>query len=102
MAATYYNIAIILFYLQRIGNQQCLLGETRTIERRRPNVCCWNGRQYERLISTTPCQCTAADFEWLVLFLCICNIIHTATLCIECIIIKPGVRRPSAGARLVS
>ena len=42
----------------------CLLGEARVIERRRPDVCCWNSRQYERVISTTPCQCTAADFEW--------------------------------------
>ena len=41
-----------------------MLGETRIIERRKPSVCCWNSRQYERLISATPCECTAADFEW--------------------------------------
>ncbi|XP_065899121.1 VPS10 domain-containing receptor SorCS1-like isoform X4 [Dysidea avara] len=47
----------------RIGDQQCLLGETRIIERRRPDVCCWNRREYERLVAITPCECTPADFE---------------------------------------
>jgi len=43
------------------------LGETRVIERRRPEVCCWNRREYERLVATTPCECSPADFEWLVI-----------------------------------
>ena len=62
-------------FWQRTGDQQCLLGETRIIERRKPSVCCWNSRQYERLISTTPCECTAADFEWSVCLLYVYTVV---------------------------
>ena len=73
----------IIFSWQRTGDQQCLLGETRIIERRKPSVCCWNSRQYERLISTTPCECTAADFEWsVVTYIQLCHVYLTTRNCV--------------------
>lgn len=34
------------------------------IERRKTNVCCLSGEQYERTLSTEACICAEEDFEW--------------------------------------
>ncbi|CAH1796241.1 unnamed protein product [Owenia fusiformis] len=41
----------------------CLLGEKVTYERRRTHSLCYNGRDYDREISTSPCPCSRVDFE---------------------------------------
>ncbi|CAH1258734.1 SORCS3 [Branchiostoma lanceolatum] len=43
--------------------RQCLLGERKVYERRKMDSECYNGRNYEREINTTVCQCTPEDFE---------------------------------------
>ena len=47
----------------RIASQNCLLGESRVIERRKTQTCCLSGEQYERIVSATPCVCAREDFE---------------------------------------
>ena len=47
----------------RIADHNCLLGESTVIERRKTEVCCLSGEQYERIISVTPCECAREDFE---------------------------------------
>jgi hypothetical protein len=42
----------------------CQFGETLLIERRKVGVCCFNGGDYSRTVNSTPCACTADDFEW--------------------------------------
>lgn len=41
----------------------CLLGRRTIYERRRPHSLCFNGRDYEREISTDKCLCTVQDYE---------------------------------------
>ena len=41
----------------------CLLGERAVYERRKPEVCCFNGRSYERPINTSTCACKLQDFD---------------------------------------
>ena len=45
-------------------NDTCLLGEQEVIERKNPNVFCFNGREYERVTDTKICKCVHADYEW--------------------------------------
>ena len=47
----------------RIADRNCLLGESTVIERRKTEVCCLSGEQYERVVSTIPCECAREDFE---------------------------------------
>ena len=47
----------------RIADQNCLLGESRVIERRKIETCCLSGEQYERIVSVAPCDCAREDFE---------------------------------------
>ena len=47
----------------RIADRNCLLGESMVIERRKTEVCCLSGEQYERVVSITPCECAREDFE---------------------------------------
>ena len=47
----------------RIADQNCLLGESRVIERRKIEVCCLSGERYERIVSVAPCDCAREDFE---------------------------------------
>ncbi|XP_031549570.1 VPS10 domain-containing receptor SorCS1-like [Actinia tenebrosa] len=41
---------------------QCLLGEHMVYERRKADICCYNGKQYEREINQTSCNCSLEDF----------------------------------------
>ncbi|CAI7997763.1 VPS10 domain-containing receptor SorCS2 [Geodia barretti] len=41
----------------------CILGVTVTIERRRAQTCCLNGRDYDREVSIEICQCNEEDFQ---------------------------------------
>ena len=49
--------------LQRTESQ-CLLGSSITIERRKPQICCLNGRDYDREFDYHICDCTSEDYEW--------------------------------------
>ncbi|KAK9831811.1 hypothetical protein WJX74_010382 [Apatococcus lobatus] len=42
---------------------RCMLGQNYTIERRKPDTRCFNGRDYHRPNSTGACECQAADLE---------------------------------------
>ncbi|CAI8011178.1 Sortilin-related receptor [Geodia barretti] len=42
---------------------QCLLGSSITIERRKPQICCLNGRDYDREFDYHICDCTSEDYE---------------------------------------
>ena len=48
------------------AEEDCILGSEVVIERRRPERCCLNGNEYDRVISVQPCACTEDDFDWLV------------------------------------
>ena len=50
-------------HLQRTESD-CVLGSSITIERRLPQVCCLNGREYDREFDFRICQCTSEDYEW--------------------------------------
>ncbi|KAK3746724.1 hypothetical protein QZH41_018763 [Actinostola sp. cb2023] len=41
---------------------KCLMGESMLYERRRANVSCFNGEEYEREISNASCNCSMEDF----------------------------------------
>ncbi|CAI8046683.1 VPS10 domain-containing receptor SorCS1, partial [Geodia barretti] len=43
---------------------QCLLGSSITIERRKPQICCLNGRDYDREFDYRICDCASEDYEW--------------------------------------
>jgi hypothetical protein len=45
------------------SDTDCILGVTVTIERRRAQTCCLNGRDYDREVSVEICQCNEEDFE---------------------------------------
>ena len=53
---------MVYYSIHRQGGL-CLLGEKTTYERRKPEVCCYNGRDYQRLVSTSVCPCRFQDFE---------------------------------------
>ena len=44
-------------------HRYCLLGRKEIYERRMVNANCYNGRDYERLISVENCQCEKNDFQ---------------------------------------
>ena len=46
------------------ANADCVLGSAVTIERRNPQTCCLNGRDYDREIHIDICVCTVNDYEW--------------------------------------
>ncbi|CAI7997767.1 Sortilin-related receptor (Fragment) [Geodia barretti] len=50
------------FHFSR-SDTDCILGVTVTIERRRAQTCCLNGRDYDREVSIEICQCNEEDFE---------------------------------------
>ena len=54
---------VLLLSLQRTESQ-CLLGSSITIERRKPQICCLNGRDYDREFDYHICDCTSEDYEW--------------------------------------
>lgn len=47
----------------------CLMGRKITVERRRANAFCFNGRDYERERTVQNCSCRADDYEWFVFIL---------------------------------
>ncbi|XP_065643825.1 sortilin-related receptor isoform X5 [Hydra vulgaris] len=47
----------------RNSTEHCLLGKKQLYERRDPNSRCYNGRNYDRLISSDSCICTRDDFD---------------------------------------
>ena len=55
-------VCAFLINILRQGGQ-CLLGERAVYERRKPEVCCFNGRSYERPINTSTCPCKLQDFD---------------------------------------
>ena len=55
--------SVCLSLLQR-SDSDCILGSSITIERRRPEVCCKNGREYDREFAYHICECTIEDYEW--------------------------------------
>ena len=48
---------------QRLSDD-CVLGATVVLERRRADQCCLNGAGYIREVSFTRCTCNEDDFEW--------------------------------------
>ncbi|GAB6018639.1 hypothetical protein CHUAL_000319 [Chamberlinius hualienensis] len=46
-----------------IMSRTCLLGRRETYERRIPHANCYNGEDYERVISVENCPCQRSDFE---------------------------------------
>ena len=56
---------MLLYSIKSVVRQggHCLLGEMSTYERRKPEVCCFNGRDYDRPISTSSCPCKLQDFD---------------------------------------
>jgi hypothetical protein len=58
-----YFSSYFLIYLQRMKGK-CLLGEHMVYERRKAKTCCYNGKEYEREINHTSCNCTMEDFMW--------------------------------------
>ena len=55
---------VIIVTSQRLDGQECMLGSSITIERRKVDVCCLNGREYDREFNFEICLCAEEDFEW--------------------------------------
>ena len=45
-------------------DNECILGEKETFERKIANHLCRNGGEYERDINRTVCPCSREDYEW--------------------------------------
>ncbi len=43
-----------------------MLGSSITIERRKVDVCCLNGHEYDREFNFEICTCAEEDYEWYV------------------------------------
>jgi len=46
-----------------VDGSSCLLGQTTLYRRRKRNSACFNGQDYEPIVTTTRCPCTRDDFE---------------------------------------
>ena len=51
---------------ERTEEKACILGRDYVYERRRRTTACFNGRNYDRAISSTNCSCGREDYEWFV------------------------------------
>ena len=47
-------------------DNECILGEKETFERKIANHSCLNGGEYERVINKAVCPCSREDYEWYV------------------------------------
>lgn len=50
-------------YDGRHGSNKCWMGQTAQYSRRKQDSRCYNGEEYEGLISRMPCMCTEMDYE---------------------------------------
>ena len=60
----YGGVVFMIGSLLQRSDTDCILGSAVTIERRRAQTCCLNGRDYDREVSVDICECNSEDFEW--------------------------------------